>query len=42
VPWWPLWPWYRRAGERIRIGKWKLPWKAHRIDSYRQQGYNIP
>jgi pimeloyl-ACP methyl ester carboxylesterase len=34
VPWYPLWPWYRRK-RPICIGQWKWPWVAHRIESYR-------
>jgi len=43
VPWWPLWPWYRRKAPSQRVGKWMLPWEAHKIESYREAtGARIP
>lgn len=42
VPWWPLWPWYRR-NTMVRTGPWRLPWIAHKIQNYRNAtGHDIP
>jgi hypothetical protein len=38
APFWPPWPWYRRGGYTT-VGKWRLPWKAHRVQSYRDATY---
>lgn len=35
APFWGLWPWYRRSGNHVTIGRWRPPVTAHRIDSYR-------